>query len=107
MQVHTNGESREKQPGGSGAEMGPGRSAQDSRPSTFQARFGAAFDLASLHSIYSPPTKSHVEFIRHLPPRSRDEKDTIPERRGSKWLTRVPLAGVGTLHGRPRRSSRS
>jgi hypothetical protein len=45
--------------------------------------------------------------IHHPPPRSREEKDTIPERRGLRWLTRVPLAGVGTMHGRLLRSSRS
>jgi hypothetical protein len=33
--------------------------------------------------------------------------DTISERRASNYLYRVSLANVGTLQGRPRRSSRS
>ena len=64
MQVHTNGESREKQPGQkpglNWAETGPGRSAQAGQPSPFRARFGAPFDLASLRTIYSAPAKSHA-----------------------------------------------
>jgi hypothetical protein len=45
MQVHTNWESREKQPerkpGLNWAEMGSGRLAQAGRPSPFRAQFGA------------------------------------------------------------------
>jgi hypothetical protein len=35
------------------------------------------------------------KFICHPPPRSREGRDTLPERRGSRWLTRVPLDDVG------------
>jgi hypothetical protein len=100
MQVHTNKESREKQPE---KKPGPNRAY---RPSPFRAGFGTPIDLAASRAIYSPLAESHKK-IRHSPPRRREEKDTIPERRGSIWLIRVPLVGVGTLHGRPCRSSRS
>jgi hypothetical protein len=60
MQVHTNRESREKQPGQrSGlnwAKTGPGRP-----PSPFRTRFGTPFDLATNQTIYSPLAKSHEE----------------------------------------------
>jgi hypothetical protein len=76
-------------------------------PSPFLARFDTPFDLAASRAVYSPLAESHKKDIRHPLPRSREKKDTVPERRGSRWSTRVPLAGVGTLHGRPRRSSMS
>jgi hypothetical protein len=111
MQVHTNKESREKQSGKkprpNRAEMGLGRPAWADRPSPFRARFGAPFDLAASRAIYSPWPRATKIYIRHPPPRSKEGRDTVPERRGSRWLTRVPLADMGTLHGRPRRSSRS
>jgi hypothetical protein len=34
------------------------------------------------------------KYIRHPPLRSREGRDTVLERRGSRWLTRVPLADV-------------
>jgi hypothetical protein len=55
MQVHTNKESREKQPGRkpglNQAEMGTGR--------PLRARFDVPFDPATLRIIYSAPAKSH------------------------------------------------
>jgi hypothetical protein len=39
-------------------EMGPGRSVQAGQPSPFRARFCAPFELATIQTIYSPPTKS-------------------------------------------------
>ena len=64
MLVHTNEESREKQPGKkpgpNWAETGPGWSAQAGRPSPFRARFGTPFDLGDLRVIYSPRTSSHA-----------------------------------------------
>jgi hypothetical protein len=111
MQVHTNRESREKQPGQrSGlnwAEAGPGRSAQAGRPSPLQARFGAPFDLAALRTILCAPAKSHASIHSPSAAEEQRKRDTVPERRGSRWLTRVSLASVGTLHGRPRQSSQS
>jgi hypothetical protein len=60
MQVHTNRESREKQPGQipgpNWAETGPGRP-----PSPFQAQFGTPFDLATIQTIYNTLTNSHEE----------------------------------------------
>jgi hypothetical protein len=60
MQVHTNKESREKQPGRKPgpkrAETGLGRPAHPLR-----ARFDAPFDLAAIQIIYSPLAKSHEE----------------------------------------------
>jgi hypothetical protein len=41
-------------------------------------------------------SRATQEAIHHLPPRSREERDIVPERRGSRWLTRVSLADVGT-----------
>jgi hypothetical protein len=65
MQVHTNKELREKQPGkkpGSNrAETGLGRPAWADWPSPFRARFDAPFDLPALRTIYSPVAKSHEE----------------------------------------------
>jgi hypothetical protein len=57
MQVHTNRESREKQPG-----QRPGPN-QAGRPRPFWARFGTPFDLAVIRTIYSPLAKSHEEFF--------------------------------------------
>jgi hypothetical protein len=93
MQVHTKRESREKQPGQrpgpNWAKTGLGR----------PARFGTPFDLAAIQTIYSPLATE--KFFCHLLPRSREGRDTVPERRGSRWLTRVPLANMKTLNGRP------
>jgi hypothetical protein len=57
MQVHTNKESREKQPG---RKTGP-KWAWADRPSPFRTRFGTPFDLATLRTIYSASAKSHRE----------------------------------------------
>jgi hypothetical protein len=65
IQVHTNKESREKQPGKkpgpNRAETSLGRLTWAERPSPFRARFYAPFDLATLRTIYSPVAKSHAE----------------------------------------------
>jgi hypothetical protein len=65
MEVHTNKESREKQPrkklGPNQAETGLGRPAWAYRPSPFRARFSAPFDLAASRAIYSPLAESHAE----------------------------------------------
>jgi hypothetical protein len=65
MQVHTNKESQEKQPGTklgpNRAEMGLGRPAWADQPSPFRARFDASFDLAASRAIYSPLVESHEE----------------------------------------------
>jgi hypothetical protein len=109
VQVHTKKESREKQPrskpGPNRAETGVGRPAWANRPSPFLARFDAPFDLAAIRTIIAPSPGATEKFFRHPPPRSKEGRDTVQERRGSRWLTRVPLADVGTLHGRPGRSS--
>jgi hypothetical protein len=59
MQVHTNGESRKKQPRRKSwpnwAEKGPA-----GKPSPFGARFSAPFDLATIRTIYSPLAKRHT-----------------------------------------------
>jgi hypothetical protein len=65
MQVHTNKESCEKQPGKklgpNRAETGLGRPAWANRLSQLRARFGAPFDLAACRAIYSPLAESHKE----------------------------------------------
>jgi hypothetical protein len=65
MQVHTNKESREKQPG---KKPGPNRAETGlrlptwaDRPSPFWTRFGAPFDLAASRAIYNPLAESHTE----------------------------------------------
>jgi hypothetical protein len=103
MQVHTNKESREKQ---LGKKPGPKRAWAD-RLSPSRARFDAPFDLAASRAIYSPLAESHNEIHSSSTAEEQRREDTIPVRRGSRWLTRIPLARVGTLHGKPRRSSRS
>jgi hypothetical protein len=71
MQVHTNKESREKQPGKkprpNRAETGLGRPAWADRPSPFRVRFGAPFDLATSRAIYSPLAESHKEIHSSSP----------------------------------------
>jgi hypothetical protein len=65
MQVHTNNESREKQPGKKSrlnqAETGLGRPAWANWPSPFRARFGVPFDPVASRAIYSPLAESHVK----------------------------------------------
>jgi hypothetical protein len=68
MQVHTNKESRENQPGKklglNWAETGLGRPAWADRPCPFQAQFSAPFYLAASRAIDSPLAESHAK--RHL-----------------------------------------
>jgi hypothetical protein len=63
MQVHTNKETREKQPGKKSRpnRAWAGRPAWADRPSPFRARFGATLDLAVSRAIYSPLAESHRE----------------------------------------------
>jgi hypothetical protein len=65
MQVHTNKESRGKQPGKkpgpNRAETGLGRPAWADRPSPFRAWFNTPFDLAASRTIYSPLAENHEE----------------------------------------------
>jgi hypothetical protein len=55
MQVHTNRESHEKQPG---RKPGPKRAWAD-RPIPFRARFDTPFDLDASRAIYSPSAERH------------------------------------------------
>jgi hypothetical protein len=60
------------------AEVGPGRPAQPiSRPSQ------PPFDLAAIRLLIAPSPGATHQLIRHPPTRSREERDTISERRGS------------------------
>jgi hypothetical protein len=61
MQVHTNKESREKQPKETEAEPCLGWLAWADRPSQFRAQFDAPFDLTAFQTIYSSLAKSHGE----------------------------------------------
>jgi hypothetical protein len=67
IQVHTNKESREKQPGRklrpNWAETGLGRPAWADRHSPFRARFDTPFDLAAIQTIYSPLAMRHREIL--------------------------------------------
>jgi hypothetical protein len=73
------------------------------RPRPFRGPVAPLWPSA-IQAIYSPEARR--QFICHPPPRSREERGTISERRGLSKLTRISLAGVGTLPGRPHRSSR-
>jgi hypothetical protein len=53
------GNRRHAKEAGNWAWMGPGRSAQASRPSPVQGPFALSFDLAAIWAIYSPRVESH------------------------------------------------
>jgi hypothetical protein len=78
MQVHTNRESRKKQPGQrpepNWAEASPGR------PSPLQAQFSTPFDLAALRTIYSTPAKSHASI--HSPSTADEQRREEQRSRG-------------------------
>jgi hypothetical protein len=86
MQVHTNEESCERQPGRKSGpnwgETGPDRLAQDDRPSPFWARFGAPIDLAAIRTIYSPLAKSHgrIHSLSAAEEQRREGHHSIEER---------------------------
>jgi hypothetical protein len=67
MQVHTNKESREKQPGRkprpNRTEMGLGQSAWADRPSPLRAQFGTPFALGVRLFIASSSVRRHIEQI--------------------------------------------
>jgi hypothetical protein len=81
MQVHTNKESCEKQPGRkpgpNRAETGLGRPTQP-----FRARFDAPFDLAVSRAIYSPLAESHAK-IHSSSAATRPRIRSILDREGS------------------------
>jgi hypothetical protein len=87
IQVHTNKESREKQPG---RKPGPKRAWAGRPGPTGPAHSGPG--SAPFGLFIAPSPRATHQLIRHPPPRSREERGTIPERRGSRWLTRVSLA---------------
>jgi hypothetical protein len=76
MQVHTNKESREKQPGKkpgpNRAEMGLGRPAWADQPSPLWGRFGAPFALGVRLFIASAAVGRHIEQIILLTPLTKN-----------------------------------
>jgi hypothetical protein len=85
MQVRTNKESREKQPG---RKSGPNRAKTDlgrpiwaDRPSPFRAWFDTPFDLAASRAIYSPLAESHEE-IHSASAAEEQRRGGTPFRRG-------------------------
>jgi hypothetical protein len=54
------GNRRHAKEAGNWAWIGPGRSAQASRPSPVQGPFAPSFDLAAIRAIYSPRVESHT-----------------------------------------------
>jgi hypothetical protein len=54
------GNRRHAKEAGNWAEVGPGRSAQASRPDPFRGPVASPFDLAAIRAIYSPEVKSHA-----------------------------------------------
>jgi hypothetical protein len=94
MQVRTNKESCEKQAWKkSGLKW-----VWADRPSPFRAWFDASFDLAASRAIYSPLIESHEEIHLSSAAEEQRREGHRSGRRGSRWLTRVPLADMGTLH---------
>jgi hypothetical protein len=59
------------------------RWAQAGRPNPFWAPFTASFDYTTLRLFIVPVPRATDYTIHHSPPRSREERDTIPDRRGS------------------------
>jgi hypothetical protein len=87
MQVHTNKELREKQPGRkpgpNRAEMGLGRPAWIDRPSPLRARFGAPF-CPRCSSIYCLFLRHHIEQIILPTPFTRKPP---PQDEGESWMS--------------------
>jgi hypothetical protein len=93
MQVHKGRESHEKhpgrKPGPNQAEMGLGRPALADRPSPYQARFDAPFDLVASRAIYSPLAESHMKIHSSSAakrPRTRSRLDHEGSTRGLHLL---------------------
>jgi hypothetical protein len=93
MQVHTNRELREKQPGRkmgpNRAETGLGRPAWADQHRPFRARFDAPFDLAASRAIYSPLAERHKEIHSSSAatrPRIRNRLDREGSTRGLHLL---------------------
>jgi hypothetical protein len=64
------------------AEVGPGRSAQDSRPSLFRGPVSPPFDLDASRAIYSPLTECHASInSSSAAEEQRILRDTISEMR--------------------------
>jgi hypothetical protein len=117
-QVHTNKESREKQPGRkpgpNRAETGLGRPAWADRPSPLRARFGALFALGVHLFIASSSVCRHIDpiilptsFTRNRRRKMRERvgrarrKDQRRRREGSKRMTPSRWSrGVPKLHHR-------
>jgi hypothetical protein len=93
MQVHTNRESREKQPGRKPGlnrpETGLGRPAWADQPSPFRARFDTPFDLAASRAIYSPLAEGRKKIHSSSAatrPRTRSRLDREGSTRGLHLL---------------------
>jgi hypothetical protein len=84
---------------------GPGW-AQAGRPSLVQGPVGLPFALAAIRAIYSPGVKSHASSNSSSAAEEQRREGHHPGEERVE-LARVSLADVGTLHRRPRRSSRS
>jgi hypothetical protein len=88
MQVHTNKESCDKQPGRKSglnrAEMGLGQPAWADRPSTLRARFGAPFALGVRLFIASTTVGRHIEQIILPTPFTRKPP---PQDEGESWMS--------------------
>jgi hypothetical protein len=75
IQVHTNKESREKQPG----RKPKSKRAWADRPSPFRARFEAPFDLAAIQKSWFVTG----ELIRHPPPQDQEQE--------ANWIAKEAL----------------
>jgi hypothetical protein len=65
------------------AEVGLGRPTQAGRPSPFQGPVDPPLTKPPFGLFIAPRPRAMHQLIRHRPPRSREERDTISERRGS------------------------
>jgi hypothetical protein len=87
--------------------MGPGRPAQAGRPKPVQGPIPPSFDLAAIRAIYSPGVESHASSNSSSTAEEQRREGHHPGEERVELVDLVSLADVGTLHGRPRRSSRS
>jgi hypothetical protein len=65
------------------AEVGPGRSAQVGRSSPFRDPVSPPLTYPPFRLFIAPRPRATHKFIIHRPLKSREERDTISERRGS------------------------
>jgi hypothetical protein len=101
MQVRTNKESHEKQPGRNWGRTGLGRLAFADRPSPLRARFSAPFALGVRLFISSAFVGHHIDPTILLPPITRKSP---PQDEGESWMS--SSQGSTSAEGRKQEDSK-